>query len=89
LCPGKPYCSVRQWILVDLDISDEKKALVTEQGFQPIFLYAHSIDETLARIRADLRDLGLRQPVEGVRKGFGWCCGDSAVGWSNLFVSMP
>ena len=43
LCPGKPYCSVRQWILVDLDISDDKKALVTGQGFQPILLYAHTV----------------------------------------------
>lgn len=34
-CPGKPYCSVRQWILVDLDISDDKKALITEQGESP------------------------------------------------------
>ena len=43
LYPGKPYCSVRQWVLVDLDISDDKKALVTEQGFQPILLYAHTV----------------------------------------------
>lgn len=43
LCPGKPYCSVRQWILVDLDISDGKKALVTDQGFQPVLLYAHTV----------------------------------------------
>jgi len=43
LCPGKPYCSVRQWILVDLDISDDKKALVTNQGFQPVLLYAHTV----------------------------------------------
>lgn len=43
LCPGKPYCSVRQWILVDLDISGGKKALVTNQGFQPVLLYAHTV----------------------------------------------
>ncbi|MDR7025780.1 DUF6957 family protein [Pseudomonas peli] len=43
LYPGKPYCSVRQWILVDLDISDDKKALVAEQGFRPILLYAHAV----------------------------------------------
>jgi len=43
LCPGKPYCSVRQWILVDLDISDGKNALVTDQGFQPVLLYAHTV----------------------------------------------
>jgi len=43
LCPGKPYCSVRGWTLVDLDISDAKKALVVEQGFQPILLYAHTV----------------------------------------------
>ena len=49
LCPGKPYCSVRQWILVDLDISDDKKALVTEQGFQPILLYAHTVVTDSAR----------------------------------------
>ena len=49
LCPGKPYCSVRQWILVDLDISDDKKALVTEQGFQPVLLYAHTVVTDSAR----------------------------------------
>ncbi|MBU0811888.1 hypothetical protein SAMN05216370_3130 [Pseudomonas peli] len=43
LYPGKPYCSVRQWVLVDLDISDDKKALVAEQGFRPILLYAHAV----------------------------------------------
>ncbi len=49
LCPGKPYCSVRQWTLVDLDISDDKKALVTEHGFQPILLYAHTVVTDSAR----------------------------------------
>lgn len=49
LCPGKPYCSVRQWILVDLDIPDDKKALVADQGFQPILLYAHTVVTDSAR----------------------------------------
>ena len=49
LSPGKPYCSVRQWILVDLDISDDKKELVTEQGFQPVLLYAHTVVTDSAR----------------------------------------
>ena len=49
LCPGKQYCSVRQWIIVDLDISDTKRALVIEQGFQPILLYAHSVVTDSAR----------------------------------------
>lgn len=49
LSPGKPYCSVRQWVLVDLDISEDKKALVTEQGFQPILLYAHTVVTDSAR----------------------------------------
>lgn len=49
LCPGKPYCSVRQWILVDLDISDAQKVLVLDQGFQPILLYAHSVVTDSAR----------------------------------------
>jgi hypothetical protein len=49
LCPGKSYCSVRQWILVDLDISDAKKELVIERGFQPILLYAHTVVTDSAR----------------------------------------
>ena len=49
LCPGKPYCSVRQWVLVDLDISDDKKALLKNQGLQPILLYAHSVVTDSAR----------------------------------------
>lgn len=43
LCPEKQYCSVRQWILVDLDISDEDKARVTGQGLKPVLLYAHTV----------------------------------------------
>lgn len=49
LCPGKQYCSVREWILVDLDIPDDKKALVREQGFQPVLLYAHTVVTDSAR----------------------------------------
>lgn len=49
LCPGKQYCSVRQWILVDLDISDDNKVLVIEKGFQPVLLYAHSVVTDSAR----------------------------------------
>lgn len=48
-CPGKQYCSVRQWILVDLDISDDEKVLIAEQGFQPILLYAHTVVTDSAR----------------------------------------
>ncbi|MGB4074763.1 DUF6957 family protein [Pseudomonas sp.] len=49
MCQGKQYCSVRQWIIVDLDISDDKKALVIEQGFQPFLLYAHIVVTDSAR----------------------------------------
>lgn len=49
LCPGKPYCSVRRWVLIDLDISDAKKAQVIEQGVQPILLYAHTVVTDSAR----------------------------------------
>lgn len=49
MCPGKKYCSVRQWILVDLDISDDKKTLIIEQGFHPVLLYAHSVVTDSAR----------------------------------------
>lgn len=49
LCPGKQYCSVRQWAFVDLDISDVEKVLVSEQGFHPVLLYAHTVVTDSAR----------------------------------------
>lgn len=41
--PGKPYCTVRQWVLIDLEASDEMKATIAKKGFHPILLYAHEV----------------------------------------------
>lgn len=41
--PGKPYCTVRQWVLIDLDTSEEMKVTIAEKGFHPVLLYAHEV----------------------------------------------
>ena len=41
--PDKPFCTVRQWMLVDVTASDAEKASLAAQGYLPIILYAHEV----------------------------------------------
>lgn len=41
--PNKPYCSVRKWIIIDLDISDQARELFSRKDIQATFLYAQEV----------------------------------------------
>lgn len=41
--PGKAYCVVRQWILIDLTVTPDEKEKLTRLGLLPATLYAHEV----------------------------------------------
>ena len=45
----KQYCIVRNWILVQLDVSDEARRQIQAQGFEPQIIHAHEVVEDSAR----------------------------------------
>lgn len=41
--PGKPFCVVRQWILIDLTVNPDEKEKLMGTGLLPATLYAHEV----------------------------------------------
>ena len=41
--PGKAFCVVRQWILIDLTVNSDEKEKLTGLGLLPATLFAHEI----------------------------------------------
>lgn len=41
--PAMPYCLVRQWIWIDLDVSAAVREELENAGYQPVMLYAHEV----------------------------------------------
>ncbi|MGJ7514423.1 DUF6957 family protein [Pseudomonas baetica] len=41
--PGKAFCVVRQWIMIDLTVTPEEKEKLTSYGLLPATLYAHEV----------------------------------------------
>lgn len=41
--PGKAFCVVRQWIVIDLTVNPVEKEKLTGLGLLPITLYAHEV----------------------------------------------
>jgi len=41
--PGKAFCVVRQWILIDLTVTPDEKEKLTNLGLLPMTLFAHEI----------------------------------------------
>ncbi|MGH8452466.1 DUF6957 family protein [Pseudomonas sp.] len=60
--PGKPFCVVKQWILIDLIVTAEEKDKLTKLGLLPATLYAHEVV---------LDSQGRFQPNMWVRSNFG------------------
>lgn len=60
--PGKAFCVVRQWILIDLTVNPEEKEKLTGLGLLPATLFAHEIV---------LDSKGRFQPGMWVRSNFG------------------
>jgi hypothetical protein len=60
--PGKAFCVVRQWILIDLTVTPVEKEKLTGLGLLPMTLFAHEIV---------LDSKGRFQPKTWVRSNFG------------------
>lgn len=60
--PGKAFCVVRQWILIDLTVNSDEKEKLTGLGLFPATLFAHEIV---------LDSKGRFQPTMWVRSNFG------------------
>ncbi|MGV8865104.1 MAG: DUF6957 family protein [Pseudomonas sp.] len=60
--PGKPFCMVKQWILIDLIVTAEERGKLTRLGLLPATLYAHEVV---------LDSQGRFQPRMWVRSNFG------------------
>lgn len=41
--PGKAFCVVRQWILIDLTVTSDEKKKLASLGLLPMTLFAHEI----------------------------------------------
>lgn len=41
--PGKAFCVVRRWILIDLTVNTDEKEKLTGLGLLPTTLYAHEV----------------------------------------------
>lgn len=60
--PGKAFCVVKQWILIDLTVTPAEKEKLTGLGLLPATLFAHEIV---------LDSKGRFQPSMWVRSNFG------------------
>lgn len=60
--PGKAFCVVRQWNLIDLTVNPDEKEKLTGLGLLPMTLFAHDIV---------LDSKGRFQPQMWVRSNFG------------------
>ena len=60
--PGKAFCVVKQWILIDLTVNSDEKEKLTGLGLLPATLFAHEIV---------LDSKGRFQPQMWVRSNFG------------------
>lgn len=63
------YCLVRDWIWVDLDVSDEQCLLLEKTGRQPSIIYAHTVIYDSAR-RWDVGDFVRTSPLHAFHDGF-------------------
>jgi hypothetical protein len=60
--PGKAFCVVKQWILIDLTVTPDEKEKLTKLGLLPATLFAHQVV---------LDSKGRFQPNMWVRSNFG------------------
>ncbi|WP_277587781.1 DUF6957 family protein [Pseudomonas chlororaphis] len=60
--PGKAFCVVKQWILIDLTVTPDEKEKLTNLGLLPATIFAHEVV---------LDSKGRFQPQMWVRSNFG------------------
>lgn len=75
------YCLVRDWIWIDLDVSDEQRALLEKTGSQPTIVYAHTVIYDSAR-RWDVGDFVRTSPLHAFHDGFLFQT------WSTVYVLL-
>ncbi len=42
-CPGKGFCVVRQWMLIDVEVSEASRLELEAAGIKPTILYSHAV----------------------------------------------
>lgn len=67
--PLAEFCLVRDWIWLDLDVTDEQRTLLEKTHRQPVILYAHSVIYDSAR-RWDVGDFVRTSPLFSFDDGF-------------------
>ncbi len=40
---NKPFCGIRNWIWIDLEMPDAVRSKIISDGLQPVMVYAHSV----------------------------------------------
>ena len=63
------FCLVREWMWLDLDVSDEQRALLEKTGRQPVMIYAHAVVYDSAG-RWDAGDFVRTSPLLAFDDGF-------------------
>lgn len=63
------FCLVRDWIWLDLDVTDEQRAVLEKTQRQPVMLYAHRVIYDSAR-RWDVGDFVRTSPLHRFDEGF-------------------
>lgn len=63
------YCLVRDWVWIDLDVSDEQRVLLEKTGRQPTVVYAHTVIYDSER-RWDVGDFVRTSPLREFHDGF-------------------
>ena len=63
------FCLVRDWIWLDLDVTDEQRALLEKTRRQPVIIYAHTVIYDSAR-RWDVGDFVRTSPLISFDDGF-------------------
>lgn len=61
---GRQYCLVREWIIVEIDVTNEYRADLATDGLSPFVLYAADVV---------LHSTGKRQPGDWVRSTYQTC----------------
>lgn len=67
--PLAEFCLVRDWIWLDLDVTEEQSALLEKTRRQPVILYAHTVIYDSAR-RWDVGDFVRTSPLCSFDEGF-------------------
>ncbi|AZZ43467.1 hypothetical protein C1896_00115 [Pseudomonadaceae bacterium SI-3] len=63
------FCLVRDWMWLDLDVTDEQRAVLEKIGRQPVMIYAHTVVYDSAR-RWDAGDFVRTSPLHRFDEGF-------------------